>query len=119
MVVVKIELWPAGRREQARVLSVAAIDCIGEAKADDRAAGVRKGERMYRARLFKDVAFGGPDGSTDLHEAPVWRQGYVRGHIPGRRGGWDLLGGVLRWVLGDRLDDYIRIEGRQAPEGRS
>jgi len=108
MVVVKLCMWPGGRRADERVLSVATLTCLGEARADAPEQGIRKGERMYRIRVFKDVAFNGPDGSTDLAEAPVWREGIVRGHVPGRRGGWDLLGGALRLLLGDRLDDYKR-----------
>ena len=32
MVVVKIEMWPKGDRTQARVLSVASLACVGEAR---------------------------------------------------------------------------------------
>jgi hypothetical protein len=107
MLVVKVCMWPAGDRTKERVLSVAALDCTGQANADRPDIGVRKGERRYRVRLFKDVEFGGPDGSTDLETAPVWRAGYVRGHIPGPRGVWDLVGGALKRILKDRLDPYV------------
>lgn len=109
MVVVKVCMWPGGDRTRERVLSVAAIDLIGEATEDCPRDNVRKGERMYRVRLFKDTSFGGPDGSGDLSSAPLWRRGKVRGHIPGRRGAWDLVGGALRHLLGARLNDYIAV----------
>lgn len=102
MVVVKICLWPKGDRTAERVLAVGSLTLI------DQADGVR----TYKARLFKDPAFGGPDGSGDLAGAPVWREGTITGHRPGARGGWDLLGGALRELLGSRLASY-RTPGRR------
>jgi hypothetical protein len=106
MLVVKVCMWPGGDRARERVVSVAAIDLLGQANEDRPDIGVRKGERRYRVRLFKDVEFGGPDASGDL-PATTWRTGRVRGHLPGRRGVWDLIGGALKVVLRDRLDDYV------------
>jgi hypothetical protein len=105
MLVVKVCMWPGGDRSKERVMSVAAIDLLGQANADQPDIGVRRGERRYRVRLFKDVEFGGPDATGDLVD--VWRSGRVRGHLPGRRGIWDLIGGALKVILKERLDDYV------------
>ena len=106
MIVVKVCMWPEGDRSRERLLSLAAIDCIGVASVDIPAQGIVKGERAYRVRLFKDTDYGGPKEGQNLEAASVWRTGYVRGHMPGPRGVWDLLGGALKLVLGDRLSDY-------------
>ncbi|MCI0347116.1 MAG: hypothetical protein L0221_17020, partial [Chloroflexi bacterium] len=106
------------RRDAARLLSTAALDCIGVAKRDDPVQGVKQGERAYRVRIFKDAQFGGPGLDDDLGHAPVWRQGFVRGHIPGvgRRGTWDLLGGALGVLLKGRLDPYVPTAPATATE---
>ena len=109
MIVVKIEMWPKGDASKARVLSIATLARIGVAKA---AVGVtRVGERAYTVRLLRDVEFGGPDGSDPvaLRAGTVWREGSVRGHTPGvgQRGTWDLLGGALKVLLGNRLNQYV------------
>lgn len=102
-------MWPGGDRSRERVLSVGAIDFLAEANADRPDLGVRKGERVYRVRLFKDVDFGGPTAASaeELRTAPVWKQTRVRGHMPGPRGVWDLLGGALKVILGHRLEPYV------------
>jgi hypothetical protein len=116
MVVVKILMWPGGDRARERVLSIATLSLLGQAAADRPDLGVVRGERAYRVRLFKDTQFGGPDGLS-LPLAGVWHQGTVRGHLPGPRGGWDLLGGALRCLLHGRLDAYVagELPGPQAP----
>jgi hypothetical protein len=106
MLVVKICMWPGGDRRREKVLSVGALDCVGIAQKADPDQGVVAGERAYKVRLFKDTAFGGPDGAAGLEHAPVWREGRIRGHIPGSRGTWDLVGGALRELLGERLRPY-------------
>ena len=100
MDVVKLCMWPKGSRQGERVLAIGTLACISQNQA---------GQRTYRVRLYKDTAFGGPDGSGDLHDGQIWREGIVGGHVPGRRGGWDLLGGALRLMLGPRLNPYRRI----------
>ncbi len=109
VVVVRVWMWPKGIREQARLLSTAALDFTGVALRDDLASGVVQGERAYRVRLFKDREFGGPGETDDLQRAKVWMTGSVRGHLPGlgRRGVWDLLGGSLKVILGSRLSPYV------------
>lgn len=112
MVVVRAEMWPRGDHLHKRVLALGTLACLGAARYDAPGMGVRKGERAYRVRLFKDTSFGGPDGSApeQIHlprSRDIWREGLVRGHLPGRRGGWDLLGGALNALLGNRLADYV------------
>lgn len=115
MLVIKIELWPMGREDRKRLWAQGVIDCIGVAKRDDPELGVKKGERAYRVRLLKAPRFKGPK-ENEVHDVPkskVWREGFVRGHIPtkpgrGSRGEWDLLGGALKVLLGNRLADYVR-----------
>jgi hypothetical protein len=109
MVVVSLCMWPGGDRARQRVLSVATLSLLGQAAADRPDLGVLRGERAYRVRLSKDTQFGGPDGLS-LPLAGVWRQGTVRGHLPGPRGGWDLLGGALRCLLHGRLHAYVAGE---------
>ena len=114
MIVVKVLLWPGGDPSQERVEGIGLIDFQGQARADDPASGVKKGERAYRVRLLKMPQFGGPDGSDQgrvQHPAAhdIWREGYIRGHQPGPRGAWDLLGGALNVLLGSRLRDYKEI----------
>jgi hypothetical protein len=112
MLVVKVEMWPGGNPAQARTECIGLIDFQGQAKQDDPALGVKAGERAYRVRLLKMPQFGGPDGSDperirNPSARDVWRTGYVRGHLPGQRGAWDLLGGALRALLADRLLPYV------------
>lgn len=114
MIVTRIYMWPKGAREQARLLSTAALSCIGQATRDE--GNVRQGERAYNVRLFKDVEFGGPTDSTDLQTAKVWRSDQIRGHMPGPRGVWDLLGGAMKVVLGNRLNPYVATAPAPAVE---
>lgn len=110
MLVVKVYLWPLGDASRARLLSQASISLLGQAGRDDPERGIRKGERAYRVRIFKDTDYRGPEDGVDVREVPsskVWREGHVRGHLPGRRGVWDLLGGALQAVIGGRLGDYV------------
>lgn len=102
MLVAKFHMWPLGNEGQARFLGAAALDCIGRSG----------GERRYRVRLLKMPEFKGPE-EHELREAltrglkkHIWREGFVRGHRPGPRGTWDLLGGSLRELLSERLASY-------------
>lgn len=113
MVVVKLCMWPQGDWTKERVLSIGTIDLLGQANEDRPDIGVRKGERRYRVRLFRDTMFGGPDGSKDLRGEKVWKQGTVRGHVPGKRGAWDLIGGALKVLCGDRLWEYVQGESEE------
>ena len=63
-----------------------------------------------------DTSFGGPDGSKPLpaSERALWKQGTVRGHMPGPRGAWDLVGGALKVLIGPRLTEYVSGES-EAP----
>lgn len=111
MVVARIEMWPGGDHKRKFTLAIGTWACLGVAQRDDPAQGVRKGERAYRVRLFKDTSFNGPDGSDpDAIVCPrardVWKEHLVRGHMPGPRGVWDLLGGALDVLLGGRLRGY-------------
>jgi len=85
-------------------MSVATFTCKGQSK---------EGERRYQVKLLKDAQF----SKLDLNDPgavrrppgrEVWRQGWVRGHFPGRRGIWDLVGGALNMMLGSRLVSYRR-----------
>lgn len=102
MLLVKVYMLPNGLPDGKRLLTQATITCTG----------VREDGRTYKARLFKDVQFGGPDDGVvearvrPLPKRQVWRTVTIRGHQPGRRGVWDVLGAVLREALGTRLDDY-------------
>lgn len=118
MIVVKVFLWPGGYQEGERLISQATIALEGiDESAPDRQRRVRA-ERWYRVRLLKGVAFGGPKDGANLSREPrskVWREGLVFGHSPGgkgaaARGEWDLIGGALKVLLGERLGTY-RGEG--------
>lgn len=116
MVVVKVYLWPQGDQAQEELLGQATLSCVGEAKRDDPARGVLKGERAYDVQILKAPRYGGPDDGDDVRpsntKGKVWRSGRVRGHLPrgpGRhsRGEWDLIGGALKVLLGGRLRTYV------------
>lgn len=114
MIVVRVYMRPGGDEKQERLLSTATFACVGQATEDVPALGVRKGERVYRVRLLKDAEFGGPKtDQDDVHLAQVWREDTVRGHMPGPRGVWDLVGGALRVMLGSRLSPYVQV--RRSP----
>lgn len=105
MVVVKVFMWPGGDESQERLMSVMTLACKGELK----------GERRYEVRAFKDAAFlSDPQILEDpaaLHRGArehLWRTEVIRGHFPGPRGVWDLVGGALKVTLGDRLARYRR-----------
>lgn len=119
MMVLKLYMWPRGRSDRERFLGAALIDCLGQATKALPEQGIREGERAYRVRLLKMPQFGGPS-EEQLTQQPrkrdIWREGFVRGHLPGKRGTWDLLGGALREMLGRRLDPYVSfMPQRPAP----
>lgn len=105
MLVVRASMWPKGDATRAYDLAVGTWACVGQARRDDPALGVRAGERAYQVTLFKDVSFGGP--ALPTRSGGVWRSGNVRGHFAGARGVWDLVGGGLRELLGTRLRSYL------------
>ncbi len=112
MIAVEVWMWPGGSRARRHLLSVATLVCCG-ARPD--------GERAYIVRLLKDATFGGPT-TTETESAirdpdarKVWRIGQIRGHYPGARGVWDLLGGALRQLVGDRLGSYTPLAPEDAP----
>lgn len=125
MVVVKVCLWPGGRADQEQVLSIATLTLLGQAVRDEPSLGVRRGERAYRVLLFKGPEFGGPAEATEdvlrrasvLGRGAIWKGGGVRGHFPGPRGAWDLLGGALRGLLVDRIQGYriFPLDGKEPP----
>lgn len=104
MLTVTVQMWPQGAQDRARVLTVGTLALVGQALRDE--GDVRKGERLYRVRLYKDTAFGGPAEVPADGDRRIWREGWVRGHFPGPRGVWDLLGGALQHVLGSRIAGY-------------
>lgn len=99
MMVVKVYMWPGGDSAKARLLGAATLALTGVSNT-----------RSYDVRLLKDTSFAGPSTDEAIHAAacagPVWRRGEVRGHRPGDRGIWDLLGAALHKVLGRRLQSY-------------
>jgi hypothetical protein len=107
-------MWPGGDATQERVLSVGTISCVGQATRDE--GDVRKGERVYDVRLYKDTSFGGPSEPPAQRGDKVWRRGTIRGHFPGARGAWDLLGGALRHLLDARLNSYVAVSVSSIPE---
>lgn len=112
MMVVKVYMWPGGDADAEELLCQATFDCQGEATRDAPELGVRQGERGYRVRLLKGPRFGGPGEGAEVRpqyvqKRKVWKEGFVRGHLPGRRGEWDLIGGALRVLLGSRLNPYV------------
>jgi hypothetical protein len=105
MMVVRIEMWPHGVQRAARTLAVGTFTLDGTNE---------RGEREYVVTLLKDTRFGGPDlpapeicpsvadPVTSPHDGLVWKRGRVGGHVPGKRGVWDLLGRGLAALLRDR-----------------
>lgn len=122
MIVVKIYMWPFGDKSKERLLGQAAIDNRGVAREDDPERNIVRGERRYGVRIFKGERFGGPGDDVDVSgkqpKRTVWKEGTVRGHRPraGRRsrGEWDLVGGALKVLLGNRLDDYTEDDSGAA-----
>lgn len=117
MLVVTISMWPGGDAARAYTVSLATLACLGQATRDDAALGVHAGERAYEVKLYKDTSFGGPAALEPRARCrgAVWRSGRVHGHFPGKRGGWDLLGGALQALLGVRLRGYAPLrEAAQA-----
>lgn len=120
MLVVKVYLWPRGDKRRETLLCQATLDLQGQAQHDVPELGVVEGERRYQVQLLKGTQFGGPGAGADvnpglLKKSAVWKRGMVRGHRPGGRGRaargvWDLLGGALKVLLGDRLEPYVEVE---------
>ncbi len=106
MVVVHLEMWPGGVESAKYTLGVAKLSLLGVATTDRADEDIIRGERVYHCTLYKDTAFGGPATISAAKPSQVWRSGKVRGHLPGPRGIWDLLGGALKGVLGTRLQRY-------------
>lgn len=115
MIVVEVYMIPQGDHSEKHLISSAIINCIGQHRED--------GDRAYVARLMKDPEFGGPKDSAELAEVtealsqgqePAKRRVYkstrIRGHKPGPRGVWDLIGGILKVLMGSRLKPYRKPE---------
>ena len=105
MMVVLTEMWPEGDGSRRYPLSVATFTCMGQSAVP--------GDRLYRVRLYRDAQFGGPTAKGPLASASTWRVGLVRGHVPGRRGVWDLVGGAISALLGERLTGYRTATGER------
>ena len=126
MIVVKVYMWPHGDQAEERLLTQATIDFQGEAKQDGD--GIVRGERAYRVQLLKETMFNGPREGDEIRPSivsgeKVWKGGFVRGHFPGvgKRGTWDLIGGALKVLLGERLDRYqhtSKVELEAGKQGR-
>lgn len=99
MLVIKAYMWPGGDAKGERYLSGMTLACVGATK---------DGERAYRVEIMKDTNYGGPENVRPRAPHQIWRGGDVRGHFPGRRGVWDLVGGALKALLHSRLDSYTR-----------
>lgn len=98
MLYVRIELWPMGNREKARLLGEAEIANDGE--SPDPALG------NYVARLLKSPEYAKRPGT--------WKTGRVTGFQRTSRfqGPWDLLLRVLLSAVGDRNRDAVRAAVR-------
>lgn len=106
MVVMHVQIWPGGDQARARTFAIATMALVEESE----------GVRTYEVRLLKDTRFGGPNVEVpamdpDLIEqivnpSAVFRAARVTGHRSGARGVWDLIGGVLKVMLGNRLSSY-------------
>ena len=110
MIVVKVEMWPGGDAAKKRMLSVMKVWNV---RVD-----TETGERGYRIEILKDTSFTDLDMTVDenlvmVKSKDVWKKGMVRGHFPGKRGLWDLLGGSLAALLRERLSTY---RGMEEPE---
>lgn len=109
MMIVKVVMWPGGDASKERILSVATFTCVH--------ADPATGERSYEARILKDAEFihGGSLTDPNFVRSPgisnLWRIRRVGGHVPGRRGTWDLIGAFLAGVLGDRIKGYTISQG--------
>ena len=89
MMYVRIELWPGGNRDRARVLGEAHIANDGEQTLfENQSVG------SYRAELLKSAEYAKRPG--------VWKHCRVTGFPRARLGPWDLLFRVLRKTVGYR-----------------
>lgn len=114
MIVVRIEEWPDGDHRRAQSVGVATL----------RPRVEHNGERSYDVNLFKLPQYGGLDvGVGDIGDGVaaslkqgavghLWKRAPVRGHFFGRLEVFDLVGGVLRVLLGDRLGSYRAVLNR-------
>jgi hypothetical protein len=108
MMVVKLEMWPAGEHARARCIGLATFSLVGRHLPSDT--------RGYDVMLLKAPTYGGPNADeVDRIKNPymrdIWRRIGVVGHTPGRgkRGTWDLIGAALQLVLGRRLAQYTSV----------
>lgn len=102
MIVVRIELWPAGSEERKRELGVAYI-------AND--ASGTPGSGNYNVRLMKSAEYATRPG--------VWKKARVENFPRRRLGPWDLLYRALRESVGSRnrdghADAPVRVLHREA-----
>lgn len=85
MIVVRIEMWPGGREEQARELQRMTISNIG--------GSATSGD--YRVRALKGAEYSKRPGTT-------WRSGVVRSFPRKKLGPFDLLLRALIAIVADR-----------------
>lgn len=112
MMVVKVEIWPGGDHTRARTTAVATWGHRGVNDA---------GQHCYDVTILKNLEYGGPAlPVTDLRPetveaiknpvaATVFKQACIGGHRRGERGAWDLIGGSLGAILGDRVLPYRKL----------
>ena len=86
MLYIRIEIWPFGKQERARLLGEMHIANTGE--SDVRSVG------HYTTKIFRSPEYSKRPG--------VWKQGEVKGFPRLKLGPWDLLFRALRSTVGNR-----------------
>jgi hypothetical protein len=88
MIYVRIEMWPGGDKNRARLLGEGTITNVG---SGERAAG------NYEIRLAKS-----PEYAKPANVGKPWRIGVISGFPRQRLGPWDLLLRCLAVCVGGR-----------------
>lgn len=99
MLYVRIELWPKGLKEKARLLGEAFI--ANDGKALDHGVG------HYNAKLMKSPEYATGSAGSCKHTVTcsadhVWKKGRIVNFPRLRLGPWDLLYRLLKSAVGDR-----------------
>lgn len=110
MIVVRIELWPCGRQERARVMAVGKIwnTCQGTPNSGD-----------YLAEIYGGTSAGIPPEKADRPWDTMrpWKRCEVKGFPRRIQGSWDLLCRALWTMIGSRTDRRPPVPILPGPDG--
>lgn len=98
MIYIRIEMWPGGQKDRARVLGEGRISNIGGSSSSGN----------YDVKLLKSPEYAKSPG--------IWKRGLVEGFPRLKLGPWDLLFQALKATVGKRNQTREEQHAQEAVE---